>query len=595
MKQSKVIFQNGNPFLSVDDKIMSPCAYITYFEENNDYQAFSDNGFRIYSVSVALANQPINTASGFCPHAGGVFDKKGVADFSHVDAAIARIIESCPDAYIFPRIYVCMPEWWILENPTETTPVPHGKRREALYSQKFREDAAKMLCELIDHFKEFFASEHIIGYQISGGNTQEWFHLDLNGSFCENALPYFNEYLAQNGFSAANKLPDIEKRKECEIITDPLISAYIRFANDSVAQTVEFLCKTAKEKTEYKQIIGVFYGYTMEIAHYPLWGSHSLSKLLDSPYIDFFSSPNSYADGRSLGIDWPDMMPVDSVKLHGKMCFIECDIRTFLTKLPNESRAGCDPYNVYVGDVFKGPPTEQLSVWAVRKSLARQLTHKHGLWWFDMFGHWYSTPSLMQEMKRALSLYNRKDFNDCEFSNSVAVFLDETAYAKVGEKHPAFRSIRTMKSVIGSAPAPYSVFLASDFDEIDWQNSTYKAVLFLIPGESEFVSRAQEKLSDAGISTLAISAQQPLFSCDTLVEFYKKSGVFLYCDSKDVVYSGNGFFALHSASDGQKHIRFPKPLKCTDVENGDVYIGDQITFECQKFETKLFMTQLYNE
>lgn len=77
MKESKVIFQNGCPVLTVDGEKMPALAYITYFEENNDYELFAENGFRLFSVSVGLSNQPINAASGFTPHAGGVFDQKG--------------------------------------------------------------------------------------------------------------------------------------------------------------------------------------------------------------------------------------------------------------------------------------------------------------------------------------------------------------------------------------------------------------------------------------------------------------------------------------------------------------------------------------
>ena len=139
----------------MDDKELPALAYITYFEENNDYELFSQNGFEIFSVNVSLANQPINTKSGFSPSACGVFDTKGLSDFKDVDNSIKMIVDVCPSAYIFPRIYVTMPQWWIDENPSETVPVPHDKRREALYSHKFREDAAKMLTELIEHFQSF--------------------------------------------------------------------------------------------------------------------------------------------------------------------------------------------------------------------------------------------------------------------------------------------------------------------------------------------------------------------------------------------------------------------------------------------------------
>ena len=591
MIRSKVVYRNGTPYFSVDGEILPPCAYITYFEEHNEYRAFAENGFRLFSVSVTLASQPINTKSGFSPQRKGVFDRKGEADYSGVDAAIALILENCPDALIFPRIYMAMPQWWIEENPRETVPVPHDKRREALYSRKYREDGAAMLRELIGHFRSFFAADHIFGYQISGGNTQEWFHLDLNGSYHENALPYFNEYLTAKGLPPAEKLPDLEKLKGCAVVDDPLVTAYIRFANESAADTVAHFCRAAKEAVGREQIVGSFYGYALELdVFYALWGSHALAKLLDSPDIDFFSSPNSYVNDRAMGIDWPEMIPTGSLKLHGKMGFMELDIRTHLSKRPDEVRPDCDPYQTYHLAVWDGPPTEEESVWAVRKALAREITGKNGLWWFDMFGHWYATPALMAEMRRTLGVYAGLPAR-WESPAEVAVFVDETAYAEVGALHPTYRSCRKMRAPLGSTGVPYDLFLASDLDRIDWKNAAYKAVFFLIPGESAFVREASEKLRSLGVGTLAISAEKPLYTPGELADFYRQCGVFFYGEVGDVVYVGNGYAALHSAEAGKKRLRFPRVLRITDAVSGAVCTGDEVIFDCRKHETKLFKTE----
>lgn len=580
MKESKLVHKNGNPIFLIDGQETPPLAYITYFEENNDYRLFAEKGFRLFTVSVSLSDQPINADSGFKPYAGGVFDKKGHPDFSAADASIKTIVGACPDAYIFPRVYICMPQWWIDENPTETIPVAHGKRREALYSQKFREDAAEMLVELIEHFRTFEYADHIIGYHISGGGTQEWFHVDRNGSYHENALPYFSQYLNRK----IEKLPDLDGMYHSRVIEDPLLSKYIRFASDCVAQTVEYFCKVAKEALENKQLVGVFYGYALEVP-WPLWGTHSLTKLLDCPYIDFFSSPNSYVNGRSLGIDWPDMMPADSIKLHGKMSFIECDVRTYLTVSPREARKGCDPYNSYIGDLWDGPPTEALSVYAVRKSLARQLTHKHGLWWFDMFGHWYSTPALMDEMKLSQQLYHQNRNDMPEYPVEVALFVDENAYSKIGEAHPQYNLIRSMREHWGKMGAPLSVFLTCDFDKIDWAKSAYKAVFFMIPEGEEFVSKTKKVLDSHQIASLYITE---VTNADELRRFLKDSGVFILCESNDVLYFGNGFAALHSATAGEKTVFLPEVLVCTDVVSNATQKTSTLSFYCKQFETKIF-------
>lgn len=590
MKQSHVVIRNGNPVLCIGGEELSACAYMTYFDERNDYGLFSEKGFRIYSVSVSFASQPINTGSGFMPYEKGVFDTKGSADFSSVDEAVEKVLTACPNAYIFPRIYVCMPEWWIQENPSETVDVPHGKKRESLYSEKFREDAAEMLKIFIEHFKSCHYSDNIFGYQISGGNTQEWFHLDENGSYSESALPYFNKYLQDKypGHSYVDALPDITTVKNCEIITDELVTEYLRFASDEVAETVEYLCKTAKEAVNYSQLIGAFYGYTAEVSS-PLRGTHALAKLLDSENIDFISSPNSYVNSRSLGVDWADMIPVDSLKLHGKMCFMECDIRTFLSMSPNKSRKGSDRLNFYTDKVWVGPPTDELSVYAIRKSLARQLTHKHGLWWFDMFGHWYATDKMMNEMEKSLKLYNRsvaKKTWECE--TEVAVFLDEESFSKIGYKHPAFDSTYAIRTPLGQCGAPYKFFLINDFERIDFDNAPYKAVIFSVPYDNGYVADYMEKLFKKGIAGIRISAERYVYTAEELYCFFKKAGVHIYSHSLDVFYIGNGFVCIHAVTEGEKEIRFPEKLKFTDTETGEITVSDRLKFNCKQFETRMF-------
>ena len=590
MIKSSIKTLGGLPYVAAQDELIPACAYITYFEENNDYKSFASHGYRLFSVAVTLSNQAINTTSGFLSHRGGIFDVKGKPDFSFVDESVRLIVQACPDALIFPRIHVTMPDWWLEDHPTETVPVSYGKKREALYSTVFRDDATEMLLQLIRYFQTFPYAEHIVGYQISGGNTQEWFHLDLNGSLHENALPYFNDYLKKKGLSPARILPDMEETKNNCHLTDPMQREYIRFANDSVSDLVEHLCKAVKEAIDFQQIVGLFYGYTMEVSHKPLWGSHSLTRLLDCPYVDFFSSPCSYADKRALGVDWPDMIPVSSLDLHGKACFIECDVRTYLTKGPNEYRPSCDPHHIYTSAVWAGPPTEALSVSAVRKSFARQLTCGHGLWWFDMFGHWYDSESLMQEMHRSFEIYREAKMHASpDFPREVAVFLDENTYSTIGGAHPAFMSVRDMRVTLGEAGAPYSVFLICDFERINWEESPYKAVLFLIPGSSPAAEQAKKVLQTRGFPFLSISEDKTVYTAKELRSFYRENGVFIY--GEDVIYAGNGFAALHATSAGIRTLHLPKVFRCTDTLTGKEYVTDRLSLPYDQYETKLFRVE----
>lgn len=558
MTESRIINQNGNSVFEINGKVFPPCAYITYFEERNDYKRFTDAGYRLFSVTVSFATQPINTLSEFMPYYGGVFDKKGEPDFSAADESIRLILKDCPDAYIFPRVYAGMPQWWIDENPTEVNPVQHNKVREALYSEKYRKDASKMLRQMIEHFENADYADRIFAYQITGGNTQEWFHFDKNGGYHENALPYFNEFLKSKypELYPLDALPEIDEK-------------YLEFANESVADTIEYLCKAAKQAVDFKKIIGVFYGYTMEVTS-ALWGTHKISKLLDSENIDFFSSPNSYAFSRALGEEWGDMMPVDSIRLHGKFCFIENDIRTHLSKSPRDSRTGCDPHDTYITAVWDGPPTEELSVAALKKSFARQLTHKHGLWWFDMFGYWYSSDKMMNEMKNYLETYSTLSGADTD--TEVAVFIDETMYYRLNEKLPVAKCAKEMRYSIAKSGVPYHIYLIEDFETLVKQGFDYKAVVFAIPDDSALVSDAVSYCDENSVSYLKFNSEKYGYTPEQYRDFFKKSGVWCYIETDDIFYIGNGFFAIHATEAGEKNVHFPQKT---------------LTLKMEKFETKL--------
>jgi len=594
MKESKFFIKSGRPFFTAEEKIIPPVAYITYFEERNNYKDFAEKGFKVFSVSVSLADMPINPQSGFKPFEGGVFDKKGQTDFTSVDASVKEIVKYCPDAYIFPRIYVTMPQWWVDENPGETIEVPYNARREMLFSKKFREDAAEMLCKLIEHFKSFEWAENIFGYQISGGTTQEWFHFDRHGSYCDEILPYFNEYLVKKGKLPLDKMPPLYEFENSEVIENEDLREYLRFANESVAETVEHFCAVAKKAVDRKQFVGAFYGYTAEVCD-QLHGTHAINKLLDSENIDFFSSPNSYTGSRKLGVDWGDMMPADSIKLHGKMCFIENDIRTFLSKSPNSSRKGSDPHNYYTDKVWEGPQSEDGSVWAVRKSLAKQLTSGHGFWWFDMFGHWFETEKLMNEMKMSLDIYNEEIQNPFLNKAEVLVFLDEECYSKTGKKHPLFRTPDTLRDTLGNIGAPYKVYLINDFYKIDWENSDFKAAIFNIQLKDEKLCEMGEFLKDKNIGSMFVSDEAEIPGFDKITAFLKECGVFIYSGSGDTFYIGNGYCALHAAEEGEKTIKFPEKVKCTNVVTKEIFEGSSISFNLQKYETILFKTEKTEE
>ncbi len=589
MKSSCFIEKNGVPYIQIGDDELPLAAYITYFEERNDYERFTELGFKIFSVTVSTSARPINTNSGFMPYISGVFDKRDEADFFIIDDSVRKILEICPDGYIFPRLYLTMPVWWCEEHPEECDSTEDGLR-ECLYSEAFRLECGEMLKRIIEHINGQDYADRILGYQISGGNTQEWFHMNRKtGSYTDAALPYFNKYISENGYDLKplEKMPS-ELIVDCELRGEYSL-AYADFANDSVAETVNYFCRIAKEMTEYRQVVGAFYGYTLEVVN-PLEGTHALSKLLDSPYIDFFSSPNSYIQKRALGIDWGDMMPVDSIKLHGKVCFLECDIRTCNSLSPGESREGADPRNYYTSAVWRGPKTEELSAMAMRKCYARQITHRHGFWWFDMFGKWYDGDELYKEAERSLALLKNINARTLDFPTELAVFVDERAYKYQKIHSDEASSVYNIRTSLGACGIPYHLYLIEDFDRVVGRDNSYKAFVFATTVNNPKISSAVDYCEKNAFSFIKLTDKKYHYTADEWRSFAKKAGVHLYTeDGEDVIYSGAGLLALHAKRGGRKCVKLPRSVKFRELFSGvDFKISDKISFEADEFETKIY-------
>ena len=571
------LFVNGEPFPAA--------AYMTYLEEYNNYEQFADAGYCLFSVPVLFSGRWISATELFKPFHGGIFDKKGEPDFSTLDSSIKRILDACPDAYIFPRVNVSMPKWWINENPDclDGTGV-----RESLFSGKFRETAAEMLTAVINHINESGYAAHIVGYQIAGGNTEEWFHFDMNGGLCENAEKPFEDYLKKYYPDCEYKgLPDLSLLKgKGPYHKDEYLARYLEFASSAVADDICYLCTAAKKATGGNVVVGTFYGYSLEVTS-PLHGTHALKKVLSCGNIDFICSPNSYYGVRRLNADWTEMFPAASVRLHGKICMQECDIRTHLTKLLADAAPEYDEGRNMTAPVWHPLENGEQSIAAIRKSFGRQLVNGNGFWWFDMWGGWYNDPAILSEMKAFREIYaSSLAKNNRAGVAEVAVFADESAYkymTECGLRNTAF----DRRLELGYMGAPYDYYDMSDFEAV-YKN--YKAVIFLSDLKTECHENALALCRKDGIKYISTSNIRTEFSAKEFRAFCEAQGVHIYCKTDDIVYVNGNYVVIHPVTAGEKKIYLDgehayRELLC---ENGVSGKGAVISVEMKSGETKIF-------
>lgn len=591
MLNSKIQFVNNKPLINVDGTLYPPLAYTTYFEECGQWQDFIDAGYKMFFVNVSFTDLPINNISGFSPFRTGVFENE-TPDYNEFDGIVQKIVSLCPDALILPRIHISMPRKWLDKNPYETV-TTQSKNRESIYSDIFRRDGVEYLKTLVAHIRKQDYAHRIAGYQLCGGTTQEWFHQDLYGSYSEMGIKKFRSWALEKYNIKDIKIPEREDFNS-GVVSDE-ITKYYEFSNEETTKTIEHFAKTLKECVNNSQIVGVFYGYNAFVRD-PLWGTHGLSYITDSHYIDFFSSPCAYDDSRNLGLDWGDMLPVDSLKLHNKLSFIECDIRTHLTTRMQNSRPGRYPDNILklIDDngnktVWSGPDTLALSISALRKAFAHQLTKSSGIWWFDMWGGWYHDPEIMSELNKMREITEsskNKLITGCPTAE-VVLFIDEKAYWNVPRNSRLSESVTQLRVAMGNTGIPFDIFMAEDAPKV---LKNYKCAIFTAPVPTKNSITAMTLCNQMTMPYIAATEDKLFYETSELRNLLISNGVHCYNDDNNVIYCDNGFLGIHTTKDGNVKITLPQKAKIRPLLNAEAEEAetDKIEFYATKHNTYLF-------
>ena len=589
---SRIEFKNGRPLVCIDKKQHAPLAYTTYFEELGEYSDFIQSGYRMFFVNVSFTDLPINNVTGFTPFRTGVFESDK-PDYTEFDGTVRRILSKCPDALIFPRINISMPRRWVERNRRETVVVANGNRRESMYSDAFQRDGTRLLLELVDHINSADYAQTIAGYQLCGGTTQEWMHHDMAGSFSDMGLDKFRHWMGEK--YSVDEIPPLLRDDLEACGFNETVSRYGEFCCEMTARTVEHFAKKLKEHLKSEQIVGVFYGYSAFVNNY-LLGLHGLRYIIDSPYIDFFSSPCCYDGNRALGIDWGDMLPSESVRAHSKLYFVECDVRTHLTRRMQDSRPNEYPDGPYAlrdengnKTVWCGPDTPELSLAAIRKAFVHQLTKGTGIWWFDMWGGWYHDETIMAQMAKMKRIAESATEKDCASfpSAQTVVFIDETAYLNIPRGSVLADCVNRIRVEMGNTGIPFDLCMVEDAARV---LQKYHAAIFTAPLPSECGVAAIEECKRLGLAYVCPTADKPFYTQTELRDFLVAQGVHCYNADGCVIYCGGGFLGIHAISDGVATVSLPAKFRVKALLGSeyDETETDVLVLDMAKHNTAVF-------
>ena len=514
---AEVKLHGGVPTLFINGQPHSGMSYMTYRPLGKYFGQFGRLGVHLYSFS-ATPSEAAYALAKTCWIAPDQFD------YSGFEERVKMLLDADPDAYFFPRLYLSSPRWWDEKHPDDLVTFdpgdgrpqpffhsPADKRVPSWASEAWRRDTAIALRRFIEHVRKSPYADRVVGYHLSSGTTEEWMMWGGNEGkwvdFSPANVARFRGWLKEK-YRTADALqkawadpavtfenatvPSRRQREATALATlrDPQserrIIDFYDYNDDLVADTIACFAKVVKDSTQRKSLVGVFYGYVLQLCseHRQQNAGHTaLQKVWNCPDVDFVTSPTSYAF-RTPGTGYSHFMSLtDSVKLHGKLWFDENDIRTWLLNgKPLRAWGQTDSYEETRGQL--------------QREFANVLCQGVGQWWFDMGGGWYDDPRILADIGAMNRIAEASLAWDRASADEVAVVVDDRSLHLMQVANRLSRPLLLEQlPELGRLGAPVGFYALSDLDKL----APRKMYLFLnafAPGDAE--RRTIERLKGQG-------------------------------------------------------------------------------------------------
>lgn len=595
---SEVRMEGGVPQLFINGNPYPPYAYMSYLGEEKFYAEVAEAGLHLYNIPAYLGDRGINSSSGIGPFRPAIWTGNRRYDLSSITNDFDELLKADPLAKVIIRIHLDPPTWWEKEHPEEVCALPGGgSLRTSFFSRKWQREAGKALEYCVKWLLDSPYAAHLAGIHVAGGFTEEWFYHFRKEFYDESEvrLAGFRDWLRDKygnkgtlrqawkdnevdfRTAAPADISGTDKEKSWRKAGDQRYFDTFDFHAGTMAGHINYFSRIVKKASKGRLLTGAFYGYHYFVTD-PRRGHGALANVLESPYLDYLSSPNDYR--RQAGEDWPPMAAIKSVQLHGKLWLAENDTRTSVTTLLKDRAPEIDPPGDYYSSaIWHGPEDIQTSRSFLLKNLGRMLAYGYGGWWFDMWGGWFSDPELLEVIAQAQEFFKRYPSATLEeMEPEVAVVVDERLQFRDKSYGSLTRQILGNRYALGKTGAPYDLYLRSDLDKIP--PGKYKVLWLMgIPDlkedELNMVKRCRPKLSmqTDGNGTVIYTGQanQPQvlkenlqWTPEMLTDLWDQAGVHRYGPTGDITYAGRGWLVIHSASGGERTLKLPFPARISD-------------------------------
>ncbi|MBI5833926.1 MAG: hypothetical protein HZB16_16660 [Armatimonadetes bacterium] len=453
----------GHPRLLVDDRPIAPVTFRSFRPQQRYVAEFAALGVDIVNAQVSG-----NLCSLGVPYSlyGSAWTAPGTYDFTVVDRQMADLEAWSGGQLVLMMLDLNPPEWWLAAHPGHAN--PFTDLGEAASSPAWRADAGAYLAAVLAHCEARWG-QRIAGYALLGGRTHEWFcHRDATDQPIK--VEAAERALGRPWPSRAER-ESVFAQGQFRDPASPAVDAW-RFHNEQVADLLLHFARLAQGVLDHRKVLGAFFGYVLQFGSQQLlFGGHlDCERVFASADLDFFLCPANYHHRRADQVS-SFMMPVDSLRRHGKLALLEFDHITpsAVTHVEGQPIPGQDS-RLADFDQASG---------VMGRDACLALAKGQGLWWFDMFGGWFDDDRLRSVVRQAQTAAESLLDQPYRSVAQVAVVVDTTSLLYVDQRGSLAQSLLLRQlDGLGRMGTPYDIVFSGDLLDPDWSADAYRLIYF---------------------------------------------------------------------------------------------------------------------
>lgn len=606
-------------------------AYRSFWKEHKTIKRFYDAGIRQFCIFPANTTNSLGEPYTQYPQNWLWFD---AYDFSAVDEQIDNLLAVAPDAEILCTLDLNTPVWLVKQlNLSGSLSDSTLGLTDALTTERWVTETKKYIKAIIGHLESKYANR-IKSYILACGMTDEWMDYSKGGEL-SGKLERYQDWCRKNQHAVPEFIPYFKQRFHAPHplgLRDPAADhdalQYWKFISDLVAESIIDFTSFTREQIPADKQIGVFYGYILQLEEKRLvqCGHLGYEKVMASDSVDFLISPGSYND-REMGGGGGFMNPNGTIHLYQKDYLHEIDHATHSANWQVTE-------HVRLGWMVNWPD-EKADIAGLRREFCRSLLHGTSLWWFDMWGGFFDSQKLVDEIGKFKLLWDKFANRDCEPAAEIAVIVDPESVLYIDDErddtiaNALFTALFKHCNRLG---APYKIFSFRDIPAIK-DLKQYKMIFLpglfeVTPGKKAILEKYiltenrtvvwsyGAALSDgcqwrtepmkeltgaefgaAGYRETKMKNYRSIYFSATaemspglLRNYAQAAGVHLYTDFPAPVWATDHFLMVHVAESGSQTIRLKTPASVRELFDCKFTQSrcDEFTYHFDAPETVLF-------